>query len=408
MKKVSDIVKRAGPAFLTTSSVFGPASVLMAAIAGAKYGYACTWVLWLLLIDRILFLDIGARVGFCHKTTFGDDIRSRWRIGKPLAFVACITIALPLVVYTASNVLGTALAATTMFDGNLLVWGLLFMGIAIGITLSKKSYQILQKLAVFFMTLMFIAFFITVCITGIDVGAFCRGLIPDFSNTGAMLYALAIFLTNSSQQGVIHQYVVKQNHYTRDQIKNDCRTDSNLSTVFVVCIIGMIMAVSAETLGKTGAVPTSAPGFVAMLEPLAGTAAKYIFGLGLFGAAITSVNGSSQVVGLGICDAFGILKNGYEDKAQKIITIVDIIVMGLYGLLPVYFGWASQLDIYMVASLMTAVTIPVCGTCILLMYRDKKKMGDLVCGNGVYAFAWILFLFIVCFCLYNFASSYIL
>lgn len=406
MAKIKDVLKRMGPAFLTTSSVFGPASVLMAAIAGAKYGYACTWILWFLLVERILFLDIGTRVGYSHKTTFGDEIRSRW--GKVLAFVACITIAIPLMIYTASNALGTALAANTIFGGNLLVWGLLFMAFAVAITLYKKSYAVLQKMAVFFMALMFLAFLVTLCITGIDFPAFARGLIPDLTNKGALLYALAIFLTNSSQQGVIHQYIIKQNNYAKEQVTTDCRSDHILSTVFVVLIIGMIMCVSAETLGKTGEVPTSAPGFVAMLEPMAGTAAKYIFGLGLFGAAITSLNGSSQVVGLGFADAVGILKNGYEDRIQKTITIVDILVMGLYGLLPVYMGWSSPLNIYMVASLMTAVTIPICGTCILKMFNDKEKMGDLTYGRGMYTFAWVMFIFIVCFCAYNFLASYIL
>lgn len=72
MEKIKNTIKRAGPAFLTTTSVFGPASVLMAAIAGAKYGYSCTWILWFLVIERILFMDIGTRVGYSHKTTFGD------------------------------------------------------------------------------------------------------------------------------------------------------------------------------------------------------------------------------------------------------------------------------------------------------------------------------------------------
>lgn len=405
MKNVKSKFSRIGPAFLTTSSVFGPASVLMAAIAGAKFRYKCTWVLWFLLIDRIIFLDIGTRVGYTNKTTFGDEIRHRW--GKPLAFIACITIAIPLMVYTASNALGTALAAQTIFNGNLLVWGLIFIAFACVITMSKRSYSILQKMAVFFMLLMFISFFITLCITGVHFGEFFRGMIPDFSDLEALKYALAIFLTNSSQQGVIHQYIIKQNNYSKDQITGQCRTDHIMSTVMVVLIIGMIMCVSAETLNVSGQVPTSAPGFVSMLEPLAGKAAKYIFGLGLFGAAITSLNGSSQVVGLGVSDAFGILKEGYADKHQKIITIVDIIVMGLYGILPVYFGAKNQLNIYMVASLMTAITIPVCGTCILKLFGDKEKMRDLSYSKGKYTLAWCIFIFTMCFCIYNFAANYI-
>lgn len=296
---------------------------------------------------------------------------------------------------------------TTMFNGNLLVYGLLFMAMAIAITLYKKSYKILEKMAVGFMTLMFIAFFITLCITGIDVLAFLKGLIPDFKNTGALFYALAIFLTNSSQQGAIHQYVVKQNNYSKEEVLTDCKTDNIISTVFVVLIIGMIMSVSAETIGKIGQVPTSAPDFVLMLEPMAGKAAKYIFGFGLLGAATTSLNGSSQVVGLGFADAFGILKNGYEDKVQKIITIVTIIVMGLYGLLPVYFETRSPLNIYIIAALMTSITIPICGTCILIMFRDKEKMGNLVYPKWKNVFAWMLFIFIVAFCLYNFVVKYL-
>lgn len=410
MQKIKDIFKRMGPAFLTTTTVFGPASVLMSAIAGAKFGYACNWVLILLLVDRVLFMDVGTRIGFTHKTTFGDAIREKLsgNGGKVFSFVACLTIAIPLLVYTSADALGTAQAFNVMFDGNILLYGLFFMACAIGIVLYKKSYKILEKTSVIFMCLMFVCFLVTLVITGIDFGAFLKGFIPDFSNTPAMLYSLAIFLTNSSQQGVIHQYIVKQNNYSKEDVTSSCKTDNNISTVFVILIIGMIIATSAQTLGKTGEVPASAPAFAKMLEPAVGSAAKYFFGLGLFGAAMTSLNGAPNGTGLAIADAIGKLKNGYEDKLQKIITIVAIVVMGLYGVLPAYFGWTSPLNIYMIASLMTALTIPICGTMMLVFCADKERMKDLPYSKARMVVLWAIFIFIVCFCTYNFLTSYVL
>jgi Mn2+/Fe2+ NRAMP family transporter len=72
----------------------------------------------------------------------------------------------------------------------------------------------------------------------------------------------------------------------------------------------LILQFAAETLNPAGTVPSSAPQFVAMLEPLAGVAAKYLFAIGLFGSAITSLIGASTTSGLCVADAFGKLNTG--------------------------------------------------------------------------------------------------
>lgn len=399
-KKLSSI----GPAFLTATSVFGPAAILMSGIAGAKYGYSCVWILWFILLDRFVFLDIGTRVGYKTKTTYGNEIREKY--GKILAFLACITIAIPLIVYTSSNTLGTALAMNVIFNGNILIFGIIFMIIAIIVTLSKRTYFLLQKASIFFMVVMFISFLVTIIISGFNVNAFIKGLLPDFSNGGACLSALSIFLTVSSQQGVIHQYIIKQNNYTEEDITTGCRTDHIISTIFLVLIVGMIMVASAETLGKTQSVPNSASDFANMLEPISGKYAKVIFGFGLFGAAITSLNGTSNIVGLVVADAFGKL-NIDNNNIQKKITIITIIIMGLYGLLPSYFNLINQLDIYRIAAMVTAITIPINGIMILLLSHDRNKMGNLIYNKYFYILAWLIFIFVSVFCIYNFIINYL-
>lgn len=407
MKKKS-ILSSVGPAFLTTTSVFGPAAILMTGIAGAKYGYSCAWVLWLLLLDRFVFLDIGTRVGNRIKTTYGDEIRNRY--GKVLGFLACFTLSIPMIIYTSSNTLGTALAATVVFDGDILVYGLIFLVIAILVTINKKSFKVLTDVSVVLMVIMFLTFLITLCIIGIDFKQFLRGLIPDFSNGPACLSALSIFLTESSQQGAVHQYIVRK-HRQDQNPKSDATVNSFdhvLSSLFLITIIGMILAVSAETLGKNNIVPTSATEFAFMLEPASGRLSRLLFGVGLFAAAITSLNGVSNIAGLVLSDAFGKLKPEKGQKLQQTISLIIIVVMGLYGLLPSYLGWVNPLDIYLFVSLMTAITIPLNGVFMLLLSANKELMGDLLYKKRIYILAWIIFIFVVVFCSYNFLVNYVL
>lgn len=395
-----------GPAFLTTTSVFGPAAVLMTGIAGAKFGYSCFWVLWVLLLDRFVFLDIGTRVGKRIKTTYGDEIRGRY--GKVLAFLTCFTLSIPMIIYTSSNTLGTALAATVVFDGDILVYGLIFLLIAVLVTINKKSFKLLTDIAVVLMLIMFFTFLVTMCIVGIDFEQLLRGLVPDFRNGPACLAALSIFLTISSQQGAVHQYLVSRQNRDKNEGSTVSTTDHVLSSLFLIAIVGMIMVVSAETLGKSHTIPSTANEFALMLEPASGKLSCLLFGIGLFAAAITSLNGVSNIAGLVLSDAFGKLKTGGSQKLQKTVSIVIIVVMGLYGLLPSYFGWVNPLDIYLFVSLMTSITIPMNGVFMLLLSSNKDFMGDLMYKKGFYVLAWVIYIFVVFYCSYNFLVNYII
>ena len=45
-------------------------SAFFAGVAGARFGYKCAWVLWLILIERGIFMDIGTRLGVKMKKGF--------------------------------------------------------------------------------------------------------------------------------------------------------------------------------------------------------------------------------------------------------------------------------------------------------------------------------------------------
>lgn len=404
--KFMETLKRAGPAFITTTTVFGPASLLLAGVAGATYRYECIWVLWLLFLERYLFLDLGTRVGARINSNGGifSVFKERWN--KPVSMIAAFLTGIIVMIYTAGNVLGTATATKLIFGGNLVVWAVVFMFVVIGLFFLKKVYSALEKISIFFMLVMFASFLITLLISGFSAGEFIKGLVPTL-RPGSLLLGLALFLTNCSEQGIRHTFMVQEKGFTEEEAKSNAKTDHLLSTIFVVLIVGMIMSTAAEVLNPAGIIPKSAPEFAAMLEPLAGSAAKIVFAIGLFGAAFTSLTGAPSSVGLCFTDGLGKLNNGMKTKLSRAIAVATILIMGMVAVIPVATG-TPMMNIYLFAALATFVAMPLNGYLMLTLAYDKKFMGNLVYSKASIILRWSVFLFVMAFALYNFITKYIL
>jgi Mn2+/Fe2+ NRAMP family transporter len=200
--------------------------------------------------------------------------------------------------------------------------------------------------------------------------------------------------------------MAREKGYTEKDAVGDARTDNILSTVFVT--LATIMTTAAETLNPAGTVPSSAPQFVAMLEPLAGVAAKYLFAIGLFGSVITSLIGASTTSGLCVADAFGKLNTGMGTNLAKGVTLTIVVVMGLVGVVPVYTGVSTAINIYFIASLMTFLSMPICGVLMLKYMANKEMMGELAYGKKMFALAFVLYALVIILFTYNFISTYII
>lgn len=390
-------LSRIGPSFVSMTTTFGPASLLLAGTAGALYRYQLVWVLPLILLMRIVFYDLGVRVGINIPHNIWTTVGKLW--GFRLAAATGVLAFLSSAFYAAGNVLGTASAVQLLTGGNIVVLGIIVMAAAILMFCFRGVYERIEKVALLLVAVMLFSFIGTLAITGWSGGEFIRGLIPRSPSSAQLLLALAIFATNYGGAGTGHTYFVRAKKYTAAETRT-AFVDHVLASIMMVVIIGSIMSVGAEVLNPAHLVPKDAPGFVKMLEPLAGTGAKYLFALGLFGAAFTSLVGQPITVGFNLVDGLQRAERGTESPFLKQVAIGMILVLGLWGVIPVALGY-PMMNIYWICSLATVVALPLTGTLMLLVARRKDIMKELPLSTVHYVVLWVLFICMVVYSVYS-------
>lgn len=382
------ILKRIGPSFITMSTTFGPSSMLLAGTAGALYGYKLMWVLPVILLVRILFLDLAVKVGINIPWNLWTTVAHLW--GRKLAIVAGIIGFLSLAYYTSANVLGTAASLQLVFGGgSIVVWGLFAMVLAILMYSLRGIYKRIEGIALILVVVMLVSFIGTLLVTGINLGELIRGLIPRSLTAPMLLLALALFATSGTGTSYFHTYWVRGKHYTKADIPAGT-LDHVLSTIFMVLINGAIMVVGAEVLNPAHLVPKAAPQFATMLQPLIGGGAKYLFALGLFGAAFTSLVGAPLQSAISLADGFQRANLGLESPFVKKAAIILVVVMGLWGVIPVALG-VPFINMLWIGPLASLFGMPLAGTLMLLIARRKDIMKTLPLKNIHYVILWVLF-----------------
>jgi Mn2+/Fe2+ NRAMP family transporter len=391
-------LKKIGPAFVSATTIFGPASLLLAALAGALYRYSLMWVVVLVLVERLVYFEMGTRLGIMMPhhllTTASRTYNNKW-----IGIVGGIVSFLSSAPYAAGNVLGCSLAAQLLLGGNLVVWAIGFMIAAVLIFFFRGVYQRLEKIALIMVALMLVTFLATLAFSGFSAGEAAKGLIPGAMAAPPLLLAISIFSTNQSAMGFTQVYFVRGKKYTPKDLK-DARFDHILSSVLLSVITAAIMAVGAEVLNPAGIVPTSAPQAARMLEPLVGSGAKILFGLGLFGAAFTSLSGHPVLNGITLGDAFQRADAGADSRFAKITASALVIVMGLFGILPVAFGWQA-INIYWICALGGLIGYPFRGIIALSLAKRKDIMKDLAFNKTYFKFLVAFFVVILGFVIYS-------
>lgn len=391
-------IKKIGPSFVSATTIFGPASMFMAALAGALYRYSLLWVIILVLFERVIYFELGTRLGIMMPhhlfTTASKTYNNKWigRIGGIVSFLSSAP-------YASGNILGCALAMQLLVGGNIIVWAAIFMVIGICIYFFRGVYPRIEKIALIAVAIMLASFVVTLFVTGFTIGEAAKGLIPSAMAAPPLLLAISIFSTNQSAVGFTQVYFVRGKKYTPADLK-DARFDFILSSVITTVIMLAIMMVSAEVLNPNGIIPTSAPQVAEMLAPLVGEGAKYLFALGLLGAAFTSLSGHPILMGLSLGDGFQKAEQGADSRFTKITASILVVVMGTFGVLPVAFGW-DAINIYWICSLGGLLAYPFRGTIALLLASRKDIMKELAFKKPYFAFLVAVFVIILGFVVYS-------
>ena len=364
-----------GPGLIATSAGNDAGGIATYSSAGAKYGYDLIWVMVIITVSLAVVQEMCARLGAATGRGLLDLIRERFGAAWALFAVVVILIANGGVTISefvgigaAMELIGVsknlAIPLTAVFLWYLVVYG---------------NYPSVEKIFLA-MTIVFFAYPIAAFMghpNWIQVahGAFIPKIRWEsdyiFIVVGLMGTTITPYMQLFQQSSLVEKGVARR-HYGPE------RADAYFGSIFSNMMSIFMIIATAATLYVAGQreIETAADAARA-LEPVVGSAAKTLFGIGLLGASLLAGAVLPLATSYAICEAFGLPKGVNLDfrRARVFFNLfTGLIVIGaVVALIPN----VPLIKMLVWIQVLNGVLLPIILVFILLLINDSRLVGHL-------------------------------
>ena len=367
--KKKNLLSYLGPALITSALVLGPGSITLSSKIGAIYGTELVWALVMAVLLMMVYTEMSTRIGIAAKSSFIAIMKEKWGIfaGALIGIGAFLVTAS----FQAGNAIGTGIAVSAVTNMNPTIWIVTFTLLAIVLLFTKEFYKFLEKMMLVLVSIMLIAFLITVILIQPSIIDILKGFIPVIPS-GSIGLVIAMFATSFSIVGAVYQsYLVKEKGWQLSDAKSG--KQESFIGIFLLGFISFLIMISAATILKPqGLVVNDAVEMGMALEPSFGSWSTFIFMLGLFGASFSSLMGNATIGGSLLADGLGM---GHKLSNIKVKLFI-VLVMVFGSAVGIIFG-SAPLNLIIFAQAITIIVVPFIAIAILVVANDKKIMGEL-------------------------------
>ena len=169
------------------------------------------------------------------------------------------------------------------------------------------------------------------------------------------------------------------------------RADVIVGTTFALMVAVFIVISTAATLNKQGITSVdSAATAAAALAPFAGDYAKYLFGIGLFGASMLAMGVLPLSTAYSITEALGFEKGLSHSFREAPIFLGIFTALILIGAIIALIPGIPQIQLLLATQFLNGLLLPFILVAILLLSNDAEIMGEYKNGFFFNCFAWLV------------------
>lgn len=375
-----------GPGMVAANAGNDAGGIATYASAGADYGYRLLWTLIPLVIALGIVQETCARMGAVTGKGLSDLIREQFGVRWTMVVMLALLVANGGV--TVSEFVGIA-AATELFGVPRFV-SVPLAAFAIWWLVVKGSYRRVERVFLL-MSLVFLGYIVSAFMAKPVWGDVARGFLqPEINFNAGYLFTIVALIgtTISPYMQVFVQSSVVEKGVTEEDY-NLTRVDVWTGTIFAIGIAFFITVATAATLHPRGIRIESAEQAALALEPLAGTYAKLLFGVGLFGASMLAAGVLPLATAYSISEALGFEKGVSRSfrEAPIFIGIFTFLIVtgGLVAILP----GLPLIDVLLVTQVINGLLLPVLLVSILRLVNNRELMGANVNGRVYNVASWL-------------------
>ena len=384
-------LKNLGPGVLVTAAFIGPGTVTVCTLAGANYGYSLVWALCFATIATIVFQEMASRLGTITQKGLGESLYrtfqgSLWQ--WPITLLIIIALFAGNSAYQAGNISGAALGAEAITGSSKTVYtaAVLMLAVIAGIVLWQGSYRQVERLLIGLVLFMGISFVGTFAVSQPNWGALTRGMIVPEVPEGSLVTVIALIGTTVVPYNLFLHASAAKARWKGPSDLPAARADATLSIGLGGLVAVLIVSTAAGSLFVHGLKAESAVDMAIQLEPLFGSASKYLLGAGLLAAGFSSCMTAPLATAYAVTEILPV-KNRNREIVFRSISLAVLAIgttFSLSGLKPI--------TVILVAQFANGLLLPIVAGFLLFTMNKRSLLGEYVNGRTANVLGVLVFL----------------
>lgn len=363
-----------GPGIIAANSGNDASGIATYSTAGAAYGYSLMWVFIPMTLSLIVIQEMCVRMGVVTGQGLADLIREQFGVRWTALVMLALLIANTGVII--SEFVGIAQASElfglsryfTIPLASLFIWWLVVKGTA------KSVERVFLA-----MSLVFFAYLISAFLARPDWGEVAAGFSrPTFSGDTVYIFTLVALIgtTITPFMQVYVQSAVVEKRMDEEEL-NLARTDVVVGTTFACLISAFIVICTAATLHAAGVYQVDTAATAAeSLTPVAGVYAKYLFAIGLLGAAMLAMGVLPLATAFSLSEALGFEKGVSRSFREAPIFLGIFTTLILIGAIVAMIPGIPQIPLLLITQCINGLLLPVVLIAIVKLANNEEIMGE--------------------------------
>jgi Mn2+/Fe2+ NRAMP family transporter len=374
-----------GPGLLAASAGNDAGGIATYASAGASYGYGLLWAMVIVTLCVGVVQEMSARLGAITGKGFSDLARENFSLRVTALLLLTLFVANFGIIV--SEFVGIA-AAAELFGVSRYV-AVPLAAALVWFLITRGSYERVEKIFLA-LTLVFFAYIAAAFLARPDWGAvLAETLRPRIRpEVGYLQLLIAIIGTTISpyMQLYVQSSVVEKGVTSGDYPYT--RFDVWAGTAFAGLVAAFIIIATAATLFPRGIAIETASDAAQALEPVAGSYASTLFGLGLLGASLLAAGVLPLATTYVMSEALGFergVSRSWSEAPVFMGLFSGLVVVGaLLALIPGLPLIQVLVGVYVINGLLLPIEL----FAILSLVNNRELMGNYVNSKPYNALAW--------------------
>lgn len=391
-----------GPGFLVTVGFIDPGNWATNIEGGAKFGYDLLWVITLSTVMLIVIQNMAAKLGIATGKSLAVNIREHF--SAPVSALLGLTIVLACIATDVAELLGGAIGFNLLFGFPLWLGALVTVVLEVFLIVSQR-YHRLETIIMAFLGIIGLCYLIEIVIVKPDWAALGPAIVVPTLDRSSIYVAMAILGAVVMPHNIfLHSNVIHSRKWgVSEQKKLELLQFEKMDT-WTAMLLGWVInsamiVVAAAVFARNNVVVDSIEQASATLTPLAGPLAGLLFAIALVFAGVGS-SVTSSMAEVNVITGF----LGQPEDPKTWLYRTSVLVTAIPSFLIIIMSM-DTFRILILSQVVLSIQLPFTLIPLLILCRDRKRMGAFRSGSLEFAAAVIISAVVIILNLYLLYST---